>query len=166
MDIREIPLTAADGSATSLAAYADKVVLVVNVASRCGLTPQYETLEQLQRSYADQGFTVLGFPCNQFGFGETGSKEKIAEFCSTTYGVTFPLMEKTKVNGGSQHPLYAELTQTPDASGKAGRVKWNFEKFVISPSGAVQRFRPTTLPDSPEVIGAIEAGLAEVKRAA
>jgi len=166
MDIREIPLTAADGSTTSLAAYADKVVLVVNVASRCGLTPQYETLEQLQRTYADQGFTVLGFPCNQFAFGETGSTEKIAEFCSTTYGVTFPLMEKTKVNGGSQHPLYAELTQTEDAAGKAGKVKWNFEKFVISPAGAIGRFRPTTLPDSPEVIAAIEAGLAEVPSAA
>ena len=166
MDIREIPLTAADCSTTSLAEYADKVVLVVNVASRCGLTPQYETLEQLQRTYADQGFTVLGFPCNQFALGETGSSEKIAEFCSTTYGVTCPLMEKTKVNGGSQHPLYAELTQTPDGAGKAGKVKWNFEKFVIAPSGAVQRFRPTTLPDSTEVIAAIESGLAELKPAA
>jgi glutathione peroxidase len=166
MDIREIPLTAADGSTTSLAAYADKVVLVVNVASRCGLTPQYETLEQLQRTYGDQGFTVLGFPCNQFALGETGSSEKIAEFCSTTYGVTFPLMEKTKVNGGSAHPLYAELTQTADDAGKAGKVKWNFEKFVITPGGTVRRFRPTTLPDSPEVIAAIEAGLAEVSPAA
>jgi len=166
MDIREIPLIAADGSSTSLAAYTDKVVLVVNVASRCGLTPQYETLEQLQRTYADQGFTVLGFPCNQFGLGETGSKEKIQEFCSTTYGVTFPLMEKTKVNGGSRHPLYAELTQTPDGAGKAGKVKWNFEKFVIAPSGAISRFRPTTLPDSPEVIAAIESGLAELRPAA
>jgi glutathione peroxidase len=166
MDIREIPLTAADGSTTSLADYADKVVLVVNVASRCGLTPQYETLEQLQRTYADRGFTVLGFPCNQFALGETGSSEKIAEFCSTTYGVTFPLMEKTKVNGGSAHPLYAELTQTADDAGKAGKVKWNFEKFVVTPGGTVRRFRPTTLPDSPEVIAAIEAGLAEVPSAA
>jgi glutathione peroxidase len=166
MDIRQIPLTAADGSTTSLAAYADKVVLVVNVASRCGLTPQHETLEQLQRTYADQGFTVLGFPCNQFALGETGSSEKIAEFCSTTYGVTFPLMEKTKVNGGSAHPLYAELTQTADDAGKAGKVKWNFEKFVVTPGGTVRRFRPTTLPDSPEVIAAIEAGLAEVPSAA
>ena len=159
MNIREIPLTAADGSTTSLAAYADKVVLVVNVASRCGLTPQYETLEQLQRTYADQGFTVLGFPCNQFALGETGSSEKIAEFCSTTYGVTFPLMEKTKVNGGSQHPLYAELTQTRDADGTAGDVGWNFEKFLLTPAGAVHRFRPATVPDAPEIIAAIEAGL-------
>jgi len=160
MSIRDIPLTTIDGKATTLADYSDKVVLVVNVASRCGLTPQYETLEQLQRTYADRGFTVLGFPSNQFALGETGSSEKIAEFCSSTYGVTFPLMEKTKVNGRSQHPLYAELTKTPDADGKAGRVKWNFEKFVITPNGTVSRFRPTTLPDSAEVIGAIEAGLA------
>ena len=159
MNIREIPLTAADGSTTSLAAYADKVVLVVNVASRCGLTPQYETLEQLQRTYADQGFTVLGFPCNQFGLGETGSKEKIEAFCSTTYGITFPLMEKTKVNGGSQHPLYAELTQTPDGAGKAGKVKWNFEKFLITADGTVHRFRPTVEPDDPRIVQLIEASL-------
>jgi len=160
MSIRDIPLTTIDGKTTTLADYADKVVLVVNVASRCGLTPQYETLEQLQRTYAERGFTVLGFPSNQFALGETGSSEKIAEFCSSTYGVTFPLMEKTKVNGRSQHPLYAELTKTPDADGKAGRVKWNFEKFVITPADTITRFRPTTLPDSAEVIGAIEAGLA------
>jgi glutathione peroxidase len=162
MDIRDIPLTTIDGASTTLADYADKVVMVVNVASRCGLTPQYETLEQLQKTYEDKGFTVLGFPCNQFALGETGNGEKIQEFCSTTYGVTFPLMEKTKVNGKSQHPLYAELTSVPDAAGKAGRVKWNFEKFVIAPSGAVSRFRPTTLPDSPEVIAAVESGLAEL----
>ncbi|MCU1405727.1 MAG: glutathione peroxidase [Glaciihabitans sp.] len=161
MDIRDIPLTTIEGNTTSLAAYADKVVLVVNVASRCGLTPQYETLEQLQRTYGERGFTVLGFPSNQFALGETGDAEKIAEFCSSTYGVTFPLMEKSKVNGRSQNPLYAELTKTADADGKAGRIKWNFEKFVISPSGDIHRFRPTTLPDSPEVIQAIEAGLAE-----
>ncbi|HEV7951197.1 MAG TPA: glutathione peroxidase, partial [Glaciihabitans sp.] len=159
MSIREIPLTTITGTPTSLADYADKVVLVVNVASRCGLTPQYETLEQLQRTYADRGFTVLGFPSNQFALGETGNAEKIAEFCSATYGVTFPLMEKTKVNGKSRHPLYAELTKTADASGKAGNVKWNFEKFVITPAGEVHRFRPTTLPDSPEVISVIESAL-------
>jgi glutathione peroxidase len=160
MSIRDIPLTTLDGKPTSLADYADKVVMVVNVASRCGLTPQYETLEQLQRTYGERGFTVLGFPSNQFGLGETGNEEKIAEFCSSTYGVTFPLMEKVKVNGRSEHPVYTELKKTPDAEGKAGRVKWNFEKFVITPAGAISRFRPTTLPDSPEVIGAIEAGFA------
>jgi glutathione peroxidase len=160
MSIRDIPLTALDGSSTSLADYADKVVLVVNVASRCGLTPQYETLEQLQRTYGDRGFTVLGFPSNQFAFGETGDAEKIATFCSSTYGVSFPLMEKLKVNGRGAHPLYAELTKTPDAGGKAGKVQWNFEKFLITPDDEIRRFRPKTLPDSPEIIGAIEAGLA------
>lgn len=160
MSLHEIELTTAEGESTTLAAYPDQVVLVVNVASKCGLTPQYAKLEALQKTYGDRGFTVLGFPCNQFAGQEPGSAEKIQEFCSTTYGVTFPLMEKTKVNGRSAHPLYAALTQVPDAGGKAGRVKWNFEKFVISPTGAVQRFRPTTQPDDPQVIAAIEAGLA------
>jgi glutathione peroxidase len=159
MTLHEIELTTAEGQTTTLAAYADQVVLVVNVASKCGLTPQYEKLEQLQKTYGDRGFTVLGFPCNQFAGQEPGSAEKIQEFCSMTYGVTFPLFEKTKVNGRSAHPLYAKLTQTADAAGKAGKVKWNFEKFVISPSGDVQRFRPTTQPDAPEVIAAIESGL-------
>lgn len=158
MSLREIPLTTIDGESTSLAAYADRVVLVVNVASRCGLTPQYEKLEQLQRDYAERGFTVLGFPSNQF-LQESGSAEQIKQFCSTTYGVTFPLMEKTKVNGRSAHPLYTELKQTPDAAGKAGRVTWNFEKFVITPSDRVFRFRPTVQPDDPAVLAAIEAEL-------
>jgi len=162
MSIREIPLTTITGSPTSLADYADKTVLVVNVASKCGLTPQYTKLEELQKLYGPQGFTVLGFPSNQF-LQETGDAEKIQEFCSTTYGVTFPLMEKTKINGKNAHPLYKELTETPDADGKAGKIKWNFEKFVISPAGTVSRFRPTTQPDAPEVIAAIEAGLAEAK---
>jgi glutathione peroxidase len=157
--IRDIPLTTIDGEPTSLADYADKVVMVVNVASKCGLTPQYETLEELQRTYGERGFTVLGFPCNQFAFQEPGSTEDIKEFCSMTYGVTFPLMDKAKVNGRSAHPLYAELTKTPDAEGKAGKVKWNFEKFVITPGDEVHRFRPTTLPDSPEVISVIEGAL-------
>ncbi|MET3767340.1 glutathione peroxidase [Marisediminicola sp. UYEF4] len=160
MTLNEIELTTAEGQPTTLAAYADQVVLVVNVASKCGLTPQYEKLEELQKTYGDRGFTVLGFPCNQFAGQEPGSAEKIQEFCSMTYGVTFPLFEKTKVNGRSAHPLYAELTKTADSAGKAGRVKWNFEKFVISPTGDVQRFRPTTQPDAPEVIAAIESGLA------
>ena len=160
MGLRDIPLTTIRGKKLSLADYSDQVVMVVNVASHCGQTPQYETLEQLQRTYADQGFTVLGFPCNQFGLGETGSKEKIEAFCSTTYGVTFPLMEKTKVNGGSRHPLYAELVDVPDAEGYTGDIRWNFEKFLISPSGdVVARFDPRTEPEDAAVIEAIEAQL-------
>ncbi len=161
MGIRDIELTTISGAPVTLADYADKVVMVVNVASKCGLTPQYEKLERLQKDYADRGFTVLGFPCNQFLGQEPGSTEDIKEFCSTTYGVTFPLMDKIKVNGRGKHPLYAELTQVEDERGKAGRVKWNFEKFVITPDGAVSRFRPTTQPDAPEVIAAIESGLAK-----
>ncbi|GAA3593493.1 glutathione peroxidase [Klugiella xanthotipulae] len=159
MSLRNIRFETIGGTPTSLADYAGQAVLVVNVASKCGLTPQYETLEELQRTYGERGFTVLGFPCNQFAFQEPGSAETIQEFCSLTYGVTFPLMEKVKVNGRHAHPLFAQLTQTPDANGKAGKVKWNFEKFLISPVGAVHRFRPTTLPNSPEVIAAIEAAL-------
>ncbi len=159
MDIRKIPLTTITGEATSLAAFADRAVLVVNVASRCGLTPQYETLEGLQKRYESRGFTVIGFPCNQFMGQEPGSNEPIQEFCSTSYGVTFPMMEKVKVNGRNTHPLYTELRKVNDADGKAGRVKWNFEKFVIAPSGSIRRFRPTTKPDDPSIIAAIEAAL-------
>ncbi|KQZ08309.1 glutathione peroxidase [Agromyces sp. Root1464] len=165
MDIRDIALTTIDGAPTSLAEYADQVVMIVNVASKCGLTPQYEKLEALQREYGDRGFTVLGFPCNQFAGQEPGDSDDIKEFCSMTYGVSFPLMEKVKVNGRHRHPLYAELTAVADGNGKAGRVKWNFEKFVVQPGGDVQRFRPTTQPDDPAVIAAIEAGLAEAKAA-
>jgi len=158
-DIRDIPLTTIDGASTTLADYGDGAVMVVNVASRCGLTPQFEKLERLQEEYADRGFTVVGFPCNQFLGQEPGSAEEIKEFCSTTYGVTFPLMEKTRVNGRHKHPLYASLHQVPDAEGKAGRVAWNFEKFLIAPDGTVTRFRPSTQPDAPEVIAAIEQAL-------
>ncbi len=161
MGIRDIELTTIDGEKTTLAEYADKVVLVVNVASKCGLTPQYEQLEKLQEEYGDRGFTVLGFPSNQFLGQEPGTNDEIKEFCSTTYGVTFPLMDKIKVNGRGKHPLYAELTQVKDDNGKAGKVKWNFEKFVITPDGAVSRFRPQTQPDAPQVIAAIEGGLAQ-----
>ncbi|MEP6843609.1 MAG: glutathione peroxidase [Pseudolysinimonas sp.] len=160
MTIRDIELTTIDGTPASMADYADKVVMVVNVASRCGLTPQYEKLEELQKQYQDRGFTVLGFPCNQFLGQEPGSTEDIKEFCSTTYGVTFPMMDKIRVGGRGKHPLYAELTQVKDGNGKAGRVTWNFEKFVITPDGAISRFRPQTQPDAPEVIAAIEGGLA------
>ena len=161
MGIRDIELTDIDGKSVTLGDYADKVVMVVNVASKCGLTPQYEKLEELQKEYGDRGFTVLGFPCNQFMGQEPGTTDEIKEFCSTTYGVTFPLMDKIKVNGRGKHPLYAELTQVKDDNGKAGKVKWNFEKFVISPDGAVSRFRPQTQPDAPQVIAAIEGGLAQ-----
>lgn len=165
MDLRDIPITTIDGDRTSLADYEGQVVMVVNVASRCGLTPQYEKLEALQREYGDREFTVLGFPCNQFAGQEPGTSEDIKEFCSMTYGVTFPLMEKVKVNGRHRHPLYAELTAVPDAAGKAGRVKWNFEKFVVLPDGEVVRFRPTVQPDDPVVIAVIERGLAEAEAA-
>jgi glutathione peroxidase len=158
--IQEIPLTTLDGEPTSLSRFADRAVLVVNVASKCGLTPQYRGLETLARDYADRGLTVLGVPCNQFMRQEPGSAEEIKTFCSTTYGVTFPLLEKTDVNGAGRHPLYAELTKTPDADGAAGDVQWNFEKFLLAPGGrVVNRFRPRTEPDASEVIAAIEAVL-------
>lgn len=159
MSLRDIPLTTINGEQTSLAEHANEVVLVVNVASKCGFTPQYEQLEELQKHYGSRGFTVLGFPCNQFLGQEPGSAEQIQEFCSVTYGTTFPLMEKVKVNGRDQHPLFAELREVPDASGKAGRVRWNFEKFVITPDGSISRFRSKTRPDDPEIIATIEAGL-------
>jgi glutathione peroxidase len=156
--ITDIPLTTINGDTTSLAEFSDKVILVVNVASRCGLAPQYEKLEALQKTYGDRGFTVLGFPSNQF-LQELGTEEKIAEYCSTTWGVTFPMFEKIRVNGKQQHPLYAELTKTPDADGKAGKVSWNFEKFVITPDGDVHRFRPRTEPDATEIVELIESSL-------
>jgi glutathione peroxidase len=158
MSLNDIPLVTIDGEPTSLAPYAGKVKLIVNVASRCGLSPQYKKLEDLQKTYGDRGFTVLGFPSNQF-LQELGSSQAIKEFCSTTYGVTFPMFEKIRVNGRSRHPLYTELTRTPDANGKAGKVRWNFEKFVVTPAGEVHRFRPTVEPDAPEILDLIEASL-------
>jgi glutathione peroxidase len=158
MTIPYVALTTIKGEETSLAAFDDKVLMIVNVASRCGLAPQYEKLEALQKTYGDRGFTVLGFPSNQF-LQELGSEEKIAEYCSATWGVTFPMFEKIRVNGKHQHPLYAELTKTPDADGKAGKVSWNFEKFVVTPAGDVHRFRPQTQPDAPEIISVIESAL-------
>jgi glutathione peroxidase len=158
MTITDIPLTTIDGGSTTLAEYGEKVFLVVNVASRCGLAPQYEKLEQLQKTYADRGFTVLGFPSNQF-LQELSSEDAIKEYCSTTWGVTFPMFEKIKVNGKNAHPLYADLVKTPDSLGKAGKVKWNFEKFVITPDGEVHRFRPNTEPDDPQIVSLIESSL-------
>ena len=157
MSLSDIALTTLDGQPTSLADYGDRAVLIVNVASKCGLTPQYSALEQLVRDYSDRGLTVIGVPCNQFMGQEPGDAEEIRTFCSTTYGVTFPLLAKTDVNGPDRHPLFAELTKTTDAAGEAGDVQWNFEKFLVAPGGAVvNRFRPTTVPDAPEVVGAIE----------
>ncbi|MBB5634095.1 glutathione peroxidase [Cryobacterium mesophilum] len=159
LDLNDIPLTTIDGNATTFGEYAGKAVMVVNVASRCGNTPQYAGLEKLYEQYSDRGFTVLGFPCNQFMFQEPGSAADIKEFCSGTYGVTFPMFDKVHVNGRHQHPLFQKLTQTRDARGAAGKVEWNFEKFLISPDGAVQRFRPGVQPDAPEIIEAIERAL-------
>ncbi|MFD0339062.1 glutathione peroxidase [Streptomyces sp. NPDC127117] len=158
MTLYDIPLRTLTGEPTSLADYRGRAVLLVNVASKCGLTPQYEGLEKLQTDYADRGFTVLGVPCNQFAGQEPGSPEEIQTFCSTTYGVSFPLLEKTEVNGEGRHPLYAELAQLADADGEAGDVQWNFEKFLISPAGEpVARLRPRVEPQAPELVAAIEA---------
>ena len=158
MSIYDIPLQTLSGQPTTLAEQKGKALLIVNVASKCGLTPQYAGLEQLQKRYAEQGFSVLGFPCNQFGAQEPGSPEEIATFCSTTYGVSFPMYEKIEVNGDDRHPLYTELTAVPDAEGKAGDIQWNFEKFLVAPNGdVVRRFRPPVDPESAEVTAAIEA---------
>lgn len=154
----DAPLTMIDGRETTFAEFAGRVVLVVNVASRCGLAPQYAALEQLQKTYGDRGFTVLGVPSNQF-LQELSSEEKIAQYCSTTWGVTFPMTEKAKVNGKKRHPLYAQLVETPDAHGLAGPVTWNFEKFLVLPNGQVHRFRPNVQPDSPEIVALIETNL-------
>ncbi|MBH5333613.1 glutathione peroxidase [Streptomyces pactum] len=160
MSLYDIPLRTLSGEPTTLGEHRGKVLLLVNVASKCGLTPQYAGLERLQQRYAGRGFTVLGFPCNQFAGQEPGTAEEIETFCSATYGVTFPLMEKIDVNGEDRHPLYAELTRTADAGGEAGDVTWNFEKFLVAPEGeVVGRFRPRTEPEAPELVAAIEARL-------
>ncbi len=157
--VRSIPFADAEGAEKTLDDLGADVLLVVNVASKCGLTPQYEQLEELQRQYADRGFSVVGFPCNQFFGQEPGSLDQILEFCSTTYGVTFPINDKVKVNGRNAAELYKALKQTSDDAGKAGRVEWNFEKFLVRPDGSVLRFRPKQKPDDPEIVGAIEAAL-------
>ncbi|MEV7773353.1 glutathione peroxidase [Kitasatospora sp. NPDC086791] len=160
MSLYDIPLRTLAGEPASLADHKGKALLIVNVASKCGLTPQYAGLERLQERYAGRGFTVLGFPCNQFAGQEPGSAEDIRTFCSTTYGVTFPLFEKIDVNGDDRHPLYRQLTQAADAEGEAGDVTWNFEKFLISPDGTVAaRIRPRVEPEADELIAAIEAVL-------
>jgi glutathione peroxidase len=161
MALLDSPVRTLSGEDTTLAGHAGKVLLVVNVASRCGNTPQYTGLERLHEKYADQGFSVLGFPSNQFDGQEPGTAQEIAEFCSATYGVTFPLYEKTDVNGDQRHPVYAELVETPDTDGVAGDVEWNFEKFLVGRDGAVlARFRPDVEPDDSAVVTAIETALA------
>jgi len=159
VSLRDIPFQTADGETKTLADYGDKVVMVVNVASKCGLTPQYEQLEALQRAYADRGFTVLGFPCNQFAGQEPGSMDEILDYCAVTWGVSFPVLDKVKVNGGKAAPLYKALKRTRDAEGKHGAVLWNFEKFVLTPDGAMHRFRPNVKPDDPAVVRVIEENL-------
>ncbi|MFJ4810261.1 glutathione peroxidase [Streptomyces longwoodensis] len=156
----DVRIGALKGGDAELSQYDGKVVLVVNVASKCGLTPQYTALERIHEQYADRGFTVLGVPCNQFLGQEPGSAEEIAEFCSATYGVTFPLTEKVDVNGEDRHPLYARLVNVADAEGHTGDIRWNFEKFLVGRDGrVVARFSPQTEPDAPEVLAAIEAQL-------
>ncbi len=158
--IHEIPVRTLAGEPTTLSEYAGKALLIVNVASKCGLTPQYGALEHLHEELAGRGFAVLGFPCNQFGGQEPGTSEEIAEFCSATYGVTFPMYEKVDVNGDGRHPIYDVLTSTPDADGKAGDITWNFEKFLVAPNGdVVGRFRPQTTPDDPALTAAITSVL-------
>jgi glutathione peroxidase len=160
MAIYDTDIAALDGTPNVLADLNGKVTLVVNVASKCGLTPQYEQLETIHEQYADRGFSVLGVPCNQFLGQEPGTAEEIATFCSTTYGVTFPLTEKIEVNGDDRHPLYEQLTPVADAEGRDGDIQWNFEKFLVDADGSVvARFAPTVAPDDPAVVAAIESAL-------
>jgi glutathione peroxidase len=154
------PVRALNGAPADLHDHQGKALLIVNVASRCGLTPQYEGLERLQARYAQKGFSVLGFPCNQFGGQEPGTAEEIATFCSTTYGVSFPMFAKIDVNGPGRDPLYAQLTQVADGEGVKGDIRWNFEKFLVSPKGeVVARFAPQVEPEDPRLLAALEAQL-------
>jgi glutathione peroxidase len=158
--INDIPVRTLSGEPTTLGELSASAILIVNVASQCGLTPQYEGLEQLHKRYGDQGFAVAGFPCNQFGGQEPGPADEIREFCTTNYGVTFPMFEKVEVNGTGQHPLYAELNKAPDAGGKAGPIRWNFEKFLVSSTGDVlARFRSDTTPEATHLVAAVEAAI-------
>lgn len=158
-DIRSIPFSSADGTPTTLDDLGDGVLLVVNVASKCGLTPQYEQLERLQRTYGERGLQVIGFPCNQFMGQEPGSMDEILDYCAMTWGVSFPIMDKIRVNGSHAAPLYKALKKIRNEEGARGPVMWNFEKFVITPGGEVHRFRPQTKPDAPEIVAVIEANL-------
>jgi glutathione peroxidase len=158
--VHDIDLQKLAGEPATLGDFAGSAILVVNVASQCGLTPQYAGLQRLHDRFAERGFTVAGFPCNQFGEQEPGTAEEIGEFCSVNYGVTFPMFAKIDVNGPDRHALYSELTQAADGEGKAGDIQWNFEKFLVGADGKVlARFRPLTEPEAPEVVDAIEAAL-------
>ncbi|RCV57278.1 glutathione peroxidase [Marinitenerispora sediminis] len=158
MSIHDIALRTLEGEAAALPS--DRLLLIVNVASKCGLTPQYAGLERLHERYAERGFSVVGVPCDQFMGQEPGSPAEIREFCSLTYGVTFPMLAKTEVNGADRHPLYAELTRHPDTDGEAGDVQWNFEKFLVAPDGTVLgRYRPATEPEDPRLVRTIEQHL-------
>jgi glutathione peroxidase len=158
--IYDIPLETLSGQPTSLAEYRGRPLLIVNVASKCGLTPQYVGLQELYDRYHDRGLEVLGFPCNQFMAQEPGSADEIAEFCTANYGVSFPMFAKIDVNGESRHPLYAALEQETDDAGEAGDVQWNFEKFLVGADGTVsRRFRPRTEPLADEVVAAVEAAV-------
>ena len=160
MSFYDVSINQLDGTPADLHDYHGKAVLVVNVASQCGLTPQYTGLEELHEKYAARGFTVLGVPCNQFGGQEPGSAEEIATFCSTNYGVTFPVTEKVEVNGDGRHALYQQLVEVPDGEGHTGDIRWNFEKFLVAPGGEiVARFNPMTEPTSDEVVQAVEQAL-------
>lgn len=158
MTLPDAQLILIDGTPTNFSAFAGKVVLVVNVASRCGLTPQYGALEALQEKYGPRGFTVLGLPSDQFK-QELKTATDVAEYCSTTWGVTFPMTQIVKVNGRNRHSLYKELVKTKDRAGLAGPVLWNFEKFLVLPNGEIHRFRPTTKPDDQDIVSLIEANL-------
>ena len=159
MTLLDIPIDRLGGTPATLGEILDgRSALIVNVASKCGLTPQYVALEQLQEKYGDRGFTVIGVPCNQFGGQEPGTSDQIADFCSATYGVTFPMTEKVDVNGDGRHPIYAHLAAASDAEGDAGDVEWNFEKFLVTAGGeVVSRFRPPVTPDDEQVVAAVEA---------
>jgi glutathione peroxidase len=160
MTVHDYPVNTLTGQPGALADLSGKTLLVVNVACKCGLTPQYEGLVRLHERFSARGFSVVGFPCNQFGGQEPGTAEEIGEFCSVNYGVTFPLFEKIEVNGPGRHPIYGELTAVPDAEGNAGDIQWNFEKFLVSPDGTVLgRFRPLTDPEDPALVAAIEDSL-------
>jgi glutathione peroxidase len=159
-ELYSAPIHALDGTPADLHDYEDKALLIVNVASQCGLTPHYAGLERLHEKYSTRGFAVLGFPCNQFGAQEPGTPEEIQTFCSTNYSVTFPLFEKIEVNGEGRHPLYSVLTEVPDEKGRTGDIAWNFEKFVVAPGGSsITRFSPMTDPEAEPVVEAIEAAL-------
>jgi glutathione peroxidase len=160
MAVHDISVNTLSGQPSSIGDHAGKTLLIVNVASKCGLTPQYTALQQIYDRYADRGFEVLGFPCNQFGAQEPGSAGEIEEFCSVNYGVSFPMFEKIEVNGPDRHPLYDELTRTADVEGHDGDIRWNFEKFLVSPTGeVVARYSPVVVPDDPTIIADIEAQL-------